>query len=135
MTDMHSATLQFFYGAQIFYKLATCATKASLLLLYLRIFTSPWFRRGAWTVMAVVIGYGFATTVASIFQCTPVSKAWNKSLPGTCISAGATWYATAGLALITDIAIIVLPLWEIAQLKMKKAQKAGLMFIFGLGIL
>jgi hypothetical protein len=85
--------------------------------------------------MTVVVGYGFATIVATLFQCNPVPKAWNSKLEGKCINVGASWYATAALAIITDAAIIVLPIREIHALNLPRAQKIGLSLLFSLGAL
>jgi hypothetical protein len=85
--------------------------------------------------MFVIVGYGTATTLASIFQCTPIRKAWIPSTPGHCINVGATWYAVAALAITTDIALIILPVREVLKLNLPKTQKIALVMLFGLGIL
>ena len=131
---INTGCFKYFFGAQILYKSSTCTTKVSLLLLYLRIFTGRKFRVATWSVMAVVIGYGTATVLATVFQCHPIAKAWNSKIHGRCINVGASWYATAALAIISDIAIIILPVKQISTLRLPRAQKAGLMFLFSLGI-
>lgn len=124
---------KYFFGAQILYKSSTCATKVSLLLLYLRIFTDRVFRTTAWGIIAIVIGYDTATVIVTVFQCHSIAKAWNSRIHGHCINVGASWYATAAFAITTDIAIIVLPIKQISTLRLPRAQKLGLMFLFSLG--
>jgi hypothetical protein len=85
--------------------------------------------------MVVVVLYGIATTFATTFQCTPVSRAWDKTIPGTCINITAFWYANAGYSIATDVIILILPMPVIWGLRLRKAQKIGLMGVFALGIL
>ena len=59
-----------FYVAQLFYKININMTKASFLLLYLRIFVQKPFRIVCWIMLGVIGGYIVASSAASIFQCT-----------------------------------------------------------------
>ena len=104
VSDQHKIlAFKFFFAAQILYKVATCTTKVSLLLLYLRIFTHRTFRVCSWITMGVVVVYNIISILVSIFfassglssyrmltilkltvfQCNPIAKSWNKKLPGT----------------------------------------------------
>ncbi|EEY19809.1 integral membrane protein [Verticillium alfalfae VaMs.102] len=77
--------LKLFYVAQIFYKLTINLTKASILALYLRIFVQRWFRICCYVLVSIILAYMVATTASSIFQCSPISGAWDKSSKPTCI--------------------------------------------------
>lgn len=110
-------------------------TKASILLLYLRIFLQKPFRFACWVMVAIVTAYGIASTMASIFQCTPIPRAWNKSISGTCISITTNWYANAGYSIATDVIILLLPMPIIYHLQMHRNQKVALMLVFALGVL
>ncbi|KAI9727375.1 MAG: hypothetical protein M1834_008446 [Cirrosporium novae-zelandiae] len=136
LNEQHVVTgFKYFYAAQMLYKSATCATKASILFLYRRIFrTDRTFLILVWVVMFIVVGYGFGTIMATIFQCTPIEKAWAKDTPGYCINVNANWYAASSLALITDAIIMILPLHQIYGLNLPKKQKFGLMGVMGVGI-
>ncbi|KAI0139584.1 integral membrane protein [Hypoxylon sp. NC0597] len=127
-------TLKLYYVAQAFYKLTLNLTKASVILLYLRIFLQRWFRRSCYVLLAIILSYMVATTASSIWQCTPISRAWDKSVPGTCISITGNWYANAGFSIGTDIAILVLPMQPIYQSNLPTKQKWALMIVFALGI-
>ena len=65
----------------------------------------------------------------------PIDKAWDKKVPGHCIQLGALWYSTSVLAIVTDLAIIILPVKEILKLKLPQTQKIGLALLFSLGTL
>lgn len=73
------------------------------------------------------------TTASSVWQCTPVPRAWDKSIPGTCISLTANWYANAVFSIATDVLIIALPQRVIWQSQLPGAQKKALMGVFALG--
>lgn len=123
-----------FYIAQIFYKLTINLTKTSILLLYRRIFVQQWFCYSCNTMICIVLAYCIATTMASIFQCTPVPLAWDKSIHhGSCISMIKNWYANAGFAIATDVLILGLPMQPIWTSRLPINQKRALMLIFLLG--
>jgi hypothetical protein len=125
-----------FYLSQIFYKFTINLTKLSILCLYLRIFSEPWFRRTCWACVVVILGYSLASIVASIFQCTPIPHYWDKSKypTGTCIDFTTFWYANAIYNIITDFVILVSPPRVVWKLRLPLRQRLGLMAVFGLGI-
>ena len=58
----------------------------SILLLYVRIFGNVrWFKWASLILTVCVAMYGFGSIIATIFQCSPVPRAFNKLIPGTCI--------------------------------------------------
>ncbi|MCJ1341455.1 hypothetical protein MMC09_006751 [Bachmanniomyces sp. S44760] len=126
-------TLELFWIAQIFYKVGIALTKASILLLYLRIFVQKRDRILAWTMLIVVSTYGVAATLISVFQCLPVRKAWIRNVPGTCINLRDSWYSNAGFSIATDVIILLLPIPVVVTLQLPLKQKLGLGFVFGVG--
>jgi hypothetical protein len=126
---------KYFVLSQIFYKCSINLTKASILLLYLRLFVQKPFRLLCWTLLGFVTAYGIATTLASTFQCTPIPRAWNKALPGTCLNTTIFWYANAGFSILGDVIILVIPMPLVYSLKLRLNQKISLMFVFALGFL
>ncbi|CZS92081.1 related to integral membrane protein [Rhynchosporium graminicola] len=126
-------TLQTFWIAQGFYKLTSNLTKASIILLYLRIFVQKPFRIACNMMLAIILAYMAATWFATIFQCNPIPRAWNKTIPGTCIDLTKNWYANAGFSIATDLIILVLPMPLLWQSRLPLNQKAALMGVFALG--
>ncbi|KAF6817542.1 integral membrane protein [Colletotrichum musicola] len=126
-------TLKLFYVAQIFYKVTINLTKASILLLYLRIFVQQYFRVLCYVLLGIILAYMVATSASSIWQCSPIPRAWDKTIPGTCISLTKNWYANAGFSIATDILIIALPQHVLWKSKLPVTQKRALMVVFGLG--
>ena len=126
---------QFFYFSQFTYKVSINATKASILLLYLRIFVQKQFRQICWILMGFVVAFGTATTLASIFQCTPIPRTWNKSIQGVCLNTTIFWYTNAGFSIAGDLILLVLPMPVLYNLKLPLNQRIALMLVFSLGAL
>ncbi len=76
-----------------------------------------------------------ATFCAAVWQCTPISRAWDKTIPGTCIDITKNWYANAGFSIATDLIILMLPMQPLYASKLPLRQKIALMAVFALGIL
>jgi hypothetical protein len=83
--------------------------------------------------MAIVVAYGVAATVATILQCTPVARAWNKTIPGTCFDIIAFWYANASYTIATDLILLVLPMRVIWGLQLRAVQKVAVLAVFAMG--
>ncbi|KAI0007119.1 hypothetical protein F4779DRAFT_593425 [Xylariaceae sp. FL0662B] len=132
--DNRLLTLKLYYVAQAFYKVTLNLTKASILLLYLRIFVQRWFKITCYVMLSIIVSYMLATTASSIWQCTPIPRAWDKSIPGTCISITKNWYANAGFSIATDLIILGLPMQPIYHSKLPSRQKWALMIVFALGL-
>ena len=134
--DSPMSSSQLFFVAQIFYKLTMNLTKISILLLYMRIFAIfEWFRMFLRILIGIVAAYMIAAFFASVFQCTPVERAWDKSVPGSCISIEKNWYANAGFSIATDTIILLLPIKPILSLKLPAVEKVAVLGVFVLGAL
>lgn len=127
--------MQGFWAIQILYKLTINMTKVSILCLYLRIFPNKQFRKAALIVMFFVVGYAVSSIVATIFQCSPISKTFHPQTPGKCLNLTAFWYANAVANILGDCAILALPMPVLYALHLPQRQKFGLMMVFALGFL
>lgn len=110
-------------------------TKISILMLYLRIFIQRWFRITCYMLLVIITSYMVAAFFASVFQCTPVARAWDKMIPGSCINITTNWYANAGFSIATDIIILALPMYPIYKSKTPLKRKIALMVVFAFGAL
>lgn len=92
------------------------------------------------------LGLAIATFVADLCQCTPVSYYWDQyktdtddaegnviEKAGTCIHQVNFFLITAGLSVLTDILILVIPAAMIWGLKMKKSKKMAVWAVMSLG--
>lgn len=125
--------MQGFWAIQILYKFTINLTKTSILLLYLRIFPNKPFRKAVYGLLVFVNGYAVASIVATIFQCTPVVRTFDRDTPGSCINLTAFWYANATANILGDFAILALPMPVINSLHLPRRQRIGLMMVFALG--
>ena len=73
--------------------------------------------------------------LVTAFQCHPVQFIWNKSIKGTCIGTWHFFVAGSSPNVLTDFAILILPLPAVWNLKMGKAQKISVAAILMLGSL
>lgn len=136
LTNQGFSSSQYFYLCQVTYKTCINLTKASILLLYLRIFSNTrWLRWACRFMLTTVVMYCLASVTATIFQCIPITKAFDKSLKGTCIDNGQFWYANAGFSIATDVIILILPMPLVYALQVPRVQKAALIMVFALGVL
>jgi len=108
-------------------------TKLTFCFLYLRIFNQRWFHQLVITVATVVAAASLAFTFGTIFQCTPVHRAWDRTIPGHCTSNLAFWFSHAAFNSFFDIVVYLMPIPMIGTLKLAKGQKTGLISIFCLG--
>ncbi|KAF2197508.1 hypothetical protein GQ43DRAFT_402891 [Delitschia confertaspora ATCC 74209] len=125
-------SLKAFWGSLIMYYLALGTTKSSILLQYNRVFQTKKFRLTCNLVLLAVIVYSIWTVFGSIFACYPIKAFWTKER-ATCIDQFAMWFTNAGINILTDLVIIILPMPVIRRLNLAKKQKGALIGIFAVG--
>lgn len=125
----------YLYIGQQFYNLGLTLLKLSVLLFYVRVFTlrKTWFKISVWILGALCVGWVFGISFMAAFKCQPVQKAFNPSLPGTCIDYNTTVYATAISNTIIDVFILVMPVPHVWTLQAGRARRIslGIVFFFG----
>jgi fucose permease len=127
------------YSADVLYNPGILATKTSILIQYSRLFSSKTiFRRANYTVMVVVILGGLALTLVNAFQCWPPQQAFDP-LKATetnekCTSVLTIYLSSAPLNIITDVAILLLPMPIFRNLYTARKQKLILVVTFGFGL-
>lgn len=107
--------------------------KLSLLLMYARIFPLKGFRIGAYILGFITVGWVIAINCVSIFQCHPIKKAWFPTMPGECIDLKGSFIGNAVPNILTDVAILCMPVAQVWKLQVTTAQRASLIFMFLLG--
>lgn len=70
---------------------------------------------------------------ATIFQCVPLERSWNKNIEGTCIDSSDFWLANAVLNISTDVVVLALPIREVFKLQLRLQEKLMLYSVFLLG--
>ncbi|KAK8849152.1 CFEM domain protein [Apiospora arundinis] len=116
--------------------------KVAILLFYLRIFPSKSghrrFRIFCWVLIAAISVYTVVHMLILIFQCWPVSHAWNQFTghsQGTCWDYRPSVLSHGILNMASDWIVFVMPIKNLLDLKMKKAKKGLVIAVlaFGLG--
>jgi len=136
--DKVSRGLKIFYVDESFYLFCLSLTKVSMIFFYLRVFPNRGFRYAAFATMAFVIVPTVVLIFAQIFQCSPIHFVWDgwadRSQADHCININALAYTAASFSIAQELALLVLPLPLLIKLNMGLKQKAGIIFMFSLGV-
>ncbi|PQE27365.1 hypothetical protein CJF32_00000332 [Rutstroemia sp. NJR-2017a WRK4] len=124
------------YAFTILYNPALMATKNSILIFYLRMSrnTQTVLRVASYVTLVVVNLAGVVLTFLNAFQCSPVHAAWTDGSNAKCLSIITLYSASAPVNIITDLAILVLPIPVLTGMRLPHRQKAILVFTFAMGI-
>ncbi|EFY87032.1 putative L-fucose permease [Metarhizium acridum CQMa 102] len=130
---------RFEYVFSILYNPALMATKTAILIFYLRLAknTQTVLRYASWATLAVVNVAGIVLTFMNIFQCNPVAAAWKTTTddgPTQCIPLLTEFICAAPVNIVTDLAILALPIPVLTGMRLPSRQKTILVITFTLGI-
>ncbi|CCF37047.1 integral membrane protein [Colletotrichum higginsianum] len=126
------ALLQMFYVAQILYILVQVFAKVAIVMLYLRVFTTPWFKWACWAFVAFMFGHGAIFSLLIVFQCIPVAAVWDRFLSSRCLNVNAVGWAGAVLSIIEDIVLMILPIPELMKLQITGRKRTGVGIMFSI---
>lgn len=125
------------FGNELIYASIITSVKGSILCLYLRIFgVNKTFAKLVYTLVILVICWGIATFLSSVFQCHPVKAAWIPTLPGgRCFNYRAWLMGTNVVNIAIDFGILLLPVPLVWSLKLSIPRRVSLVGVFLVGIL
>ncbi|OAG05522.1 uncharacterized protein CC84DRAFT_1067354, partial [Paraphaeosphaeria sporulosa] len=126
-------SLKALFASIMMYNFGLTFTKASIVLQYMRISIDQNVRNACWVAMGVVVALCVEAFFANVFACSPVPKFWDDRIPGRCINKTAMYYANAAISVVTDVALVILPIFIIRKLQLRRREKYTLAFILGLG--
>jgi hypothetical protein len=110
--------------------------KLSILLLYLRLSPYQLFRIAVWVVVVATVTYSVLGSFEFVFNCQPIAKNWDITITdGKCINVAKILMTHGSLNIVTDIAMLVLPITLVRKLKMSMKQKVALAALFMTGTL
>ncbi|ATZ48765.1 hypothetical protein BCIN_03g09320 [Botrytis cinerea B05.10] len=115
------------------YVTCVCFTKLSLLLMYRRIFPVRSIKIGSLILGGLSVAWCISIIMVSVFQCIPMQKIWNPTLEGHCINLKASFIGNAIPNILTDVAILALPMQQVWGLHTSVMQKTHISFVFLLG--
>ena len=112
------------------------ATKTSICLFYLTLSKNhPVFRWSTIATLAVVNVAGLALTFLNIFQCRPVGAAFDDPIQpmAKCIDIVTLYLSSAPVNIITDLAILFLPMPILTSMRLPRNEKIILIITFSFG--
>ncbi|KAI1504734.1 hypothetical protein F5X99DRAFT_370837 [Biscogniauxia marginata] len=123
------------YSLPILYTLCSLFAKMALLIYYFRFMQRPWHRLVIFFVMFFVLGSSLGLTLATIFSCQPIARAWDVTINDyQCIDLSAISKASGITGLITDIALLIIPATMIMHLRIHWKQRVSLATMFLIGV-
>ncbi|KAE8406582.1 hypothetical protein BDV37DRAFT_292122 [Aspergillus pseudonomiae] len=132
MFDVYQKTI---LAAAVIYVPALAFAKVGLIILYHRIINKQnTYKWALHIISAIICGYSVAIVFALIFACNPIQRSWDSSITrGSCIDRNGLYIATAVTNIVSDLALIVVPVPLVLGLQMPRVQKLGLLFMFVVG--
>ncbi|KAK5633699.1 hypothetical protein RRF57_009413 [Xylaria bambusicola] len=124
-----------FWINELLYNAAMLFIKMTFLTQYYRVFRHVNILKTTYLMAIIIIG-GWCTGqfLAVIFICVPVQGLWDSSVEAKCQNQLIGIYLNAVGTLVTDIAILILPIPAIWGLNLPKTQKWALIGVFSIGI-
>lgn len=111
-------------------------SKTSILLLYSQLFKAEHYviiaTRAIITINAL---WAAGTILAGFLTCQPFSKQWEVAAGGSCKDQVVSFMVSGTINLVTNVAVIVLPLPALCKLRMGIYKKLVLVVVFSLGFL
>lgn len=107
-------------------------TKVSLLLQYRRIFRGKWTRLACLLLYIFVVAWCIITIVLNSLACLPMALL-NTSLLDTCLDSLLVWSLTSAVSIVTNFAVVVVPIPATWSLQLPRKMRILLTILFGLG--
>ncbi|KAH7304048.1 hypothetical protein B0I35DRAFT_445776 [Stachybotrys elegans] len=125
------------FASYFLYDTALFLSKASALLFFGRIFphytNSTLYNTALWTTHALNLGWLIGIVFGTIFFCSPVSRGWDPTVPGSCGTNTDLFIGSAVPSVVIDFFILLLPLPKIWNLQTSKSTKYAVSVVFVLG--
>jgi hypothetical protein len=113
--------------------LALGFVKLSILIMYRRIFDTPSMRICCNILGIITVIWSVLFIFLGVFQCTPIQKAWNPTIPGQCLDINTLFVANAVPNIVTDAVMVALPIYPVSRLRLPLSQRVAVIAIFMLG--
>ncbi|PLB47435.1 hypothetical protein P170DRAFT_478283 [Aspergillus steynii IBT 23096] len=117
----------------LLYGCAITAVKVSVLLFYRRMFPTRTIKILLIVLSVLSTIWFLLITLFSIFQCMPVRKAWDPTVPGKCIPHLDIFIGMQATNIFLDIAVLCLPISAVMDLNISRSRRIAVAGIFSLG--
>ena len=122
------------FWPELGYTILIATIKLSILISFKHIFQPlRWFRIWCYILGILVVGWFLSVFFSVLFQCTPVSKAWQPMKPGHCIDMISFLWGNSISNTLLDYLTLLSPIVPVWKLQMSPVQKALVLGSFLLG--
>ena len=133
-----SSVLYFVNVTQIWYGIAACLIRTTILQLYQRVFAPR--RWSAFDILIralFVVNWAFyaITTVVKVCQCLPRSRIWDATVAGTCLNLSAILIASGLFNIASEFVILLAPIPALWHLSVNRKRKIGIYLVFTVGFM
>ena len=124
---------KYLYALTFVYDLGISLPKYSAILFYFRVFRqkSTLFRIHIYIALGLVTAWVLFALPSTVFQCTPIRKAWLPLTPGHCLNNYQWFLGSAISSVIIDLYIMSLPipvLWTLHTGRSRRIVLTGFFF-------
>lgn len=132
--------MQYLFALGIVYTLAAMSIKTSIILLYIRVFstTNKVFRVCIYIASVLTVCLAVTFIVVILAACQPMQFFWTRydgTSEGTCINLGSFFVAFSIFNVSLDVFLLVLPIPQVLKLHMSARKKVIVCALMMLGIL
>ena len=122
------------YALVIDYPLAVTFPKLAIVAFLLRIFPQRSFRIACFVITGILVATVTANIVTCLVECIPLKALWDPSVPNAaCLDISLFWRWASFSNIVTDIALLIVPIPFITQLNLSVVVKFGLVITFANG--
>ncbi|KAF2870145.1 hypothetical protein BDV95DRAFT_575160 [Massariosphaeria phaeospora] len=122
------------FWVPVVYAFANTLPKLAILDIYNHIFFHVrWAYRTIQVVTFILVGNAVAYIIATLCNCRPLAFTWDKSMKGQCGNTIKLYSMSSIPNIVTDVAIILIPIPIILKLQMSKRVKFGVLTTFLVG--
>jgi hypothetical protein len=124
------------YATQLLYNPILALVKNGMLLFFLRVGGSIDSLR-IFIIAIIVLNTLMMVSIffIDLLQCIPIEKTFYPDTTGTCIHVGNFFIGTAAATILTDILVMIIPIWITKNLNMKFKKKLAVIFLLSMGLL
>ena len=114
-------------------------TKLSLLMFYLRLFTTPNCRTKTYSIirflMVFYMLFYLTDLPIAIWPCIPRSKLWTPTEAGNCINYRTFFLISGIINTVADFSLLILPITQIRWQQMSRRRQSGVSCVLIIGLL
>ncbi|KAI2470740.1 hypothetical protein F4781DRAFT_389675 [Annulohypoxylon bovei var. microspora] len=122
------------FAAEICYGIGFTVIKLSIIMLYRQLFPTRFMLISTMILTVVVIMWGIAVVLVSIFTCNPIQGFWNFDVPTKCVNMKWFYIGISIPNIRADAFLLCLPLRDIWRLQLTRSTKAVISGLFALGV-